>query len=47
MADLLNGVPSIVVGIFAYAVIVLAGEALFHVGRSVSSLRDADPGGGP
>ena len=33
-ADLLNGVPSIVIGIFAYAVVVMPMQALFRLWRA-------------
>jgi len=40
-ADLLNGVPSIVIGIFAYSIVVLP-SSIFHARRRIRSRPDDD-----
>ncbi len=42
MTDLLNGVPSIVIGIFAYALVVVPDEAFLDAGRRVGPEHDDD-----
>ena len=41
-ADLLNGVPSIVIGIFAYALAGNAGAPFFHSRRRICARHDDD-----
>ena len=45
--DLLNGVPSIVIGIFAYALIVLPHETFFGAGRRRGAWHHDDSDRGP
>ena len=43
ITDLLNGVPSIVMGIFAYTLDRAAAKAFFDAGRRLGAGRDDDP----